>query len=489
MEPSCEPQRIRVPDRVQVTLHVTNLSPTEYCSPTASAPSPTAVTNPLESIINTITGLKSFNLVQKTPFTPQMDTIEDLIVPDKTKNLVTEAEKNPPKDPTAVLFQKLAKQVLPAAQKIADKQSHWQDLFLADLTKLQDYQSGDYRGANWSKFDPEHDATLDVVRSHKAFPTITNDPGSLDSTPSEMDFAPLQALIDQLKALQPLLISACTTATAGNGKKKCNPEVLSTTSLVIEKAGSYLTVATDNVHTLQATQTGIVAAYNALLAQRHLFDVRRAAGSIQLSNGVLQQNIPLGTNYSSTASGSVSCATTATPPVVTTDAIAVSILYQNIPTLTASAGILVSFIQQNQYGVVQQMNTATSTSFSAIGMTNSARAGVVPMAFFNFRLGGPRLTTWYREPNNELIITQNLSAGLGLNSNSGSNQAEFFGGYAVGFSRVLIHAGLDYGRSQALAPGFSTGALPTGFTGSAVPVTWSYHPGFTIGFSVRVAPF
>lgn len=111
------------------------------------------------------------------------------------------------------------------------------------------------------------------------------------------------------------------------------------------------------------------------------------------------------------------------------------------------------------------------------------------MAFFNFRLGGPRLTTWYREPNNELIITQNLSAGLGLNSNSGSNQAEFFGGYAVGFSRVLIHAGLDYGRSQALAPGFSTGALPTGFTGSAVPVTWSYHPGFTIGFSVRVAPF
>jgi len=36
MEPICEPQRIRVPDRTQVTLNIVNVSPTEYCTPTAT---------------------------------------------------------------------------------------------------------------------------------------------------------------------------------------------------------------------------------------------------------------------------------------------------------------------------------------------------------------------------------------------------------------------------------------------------------------------
>jgi hypothetical protein len=496
MEPSCEPQRIRVPDRTQVTLNIVNVSPTEYCSPTAPAPTPTTVTNPIESIINTVSGLKSFNLVSESTFKAQIRAIPDLIEPDTSQRL-TDAEKNAPQDPIAKLFHQLAEKVLPAAQAIADKQSTWQQTYQTDLTTLQDYQSANYRGSAWRSFDPLNDAKLNTVRTHITFPPITDDASDPNSPPSEMDYVPLQSLIDQLKDLQPQLIAACTAAPTG--KKKCSPEILASTSAVIEKANSYLTVAGDNLKTLQAAQAGIVTAYNALVTQKHQFDLRTTAKVVQAitdpttKQQVLEQIIPLGTNYAATSPGTVSCATTTTPSIATTDAINVSILYQNVPTITASGGILISFIQQNQYGIVQQMTTATpttpATTYSAIGLTSSMRAGVVPMAFFNFRIAPAKLTTWWHEPNNELVITHNLSAGLGINSNSGTNQAEFFGGYAIGFSRVLIHGGFDYGRSQGLAPGFSTGPLPTGFTGTSVPVAWKYHPGISIGFSVRVAPF
>jgi len=497
MEPSCEPQRIRVPDRTQVTLNIVNVSPTEYCSPTAPAPTPTTVTNPIESIINTVSGLKSFNLVTGSAFKTQIQTIPDLIEPDTSQPL-TEAERHAPKDPIARLFHELAEKVLPTAQAIATKQSIWQKSYQADLKTLQDYQTANYRGQAWKQFDPLVDNNLDTVRTHITFPPITDDATDPKNPPSEMDYVPLQALIDQLKDLQPQLIAACTAAPTG--KKKCSPEILASTSAVIEKANSYLTVAGGNLKTLQAAQAGIVTAYYALLAQKHQFDLHKTANVFQETPAdpkthltSLMQVMPLGTNYAATSPGTVSCATTATPSVATTDAINVSILYQNVPTLTASAGILVSLIQQNQYGIVQQITPATATTpataYSAIGLTSSARAGVVPMAFFNFRFGQPKLTTWWHEPNNELVITHNASAGLGINSNSGTNQAEFFGGYAIGFSRILIHGGLDYGRSQQLAPGFSTGALPTGFTGTSVPVVWNYHPQISIGFSVRVAPF
>jgi len=97
MEPSFEPQLIRVPDRTQVTLNIVNVSPTEYCSPTAPAPTPTTVTNPIESIINTVSGLKSFNLIPESTFKAQIRDIPDLMEPDTSQRL-TEAEKNAPKD-------------------------------------------------------------------------------------------------------------------------------------------------------------------------------------------------------------------------------------------------------------------------------------------------------------------------------------------------------------------------------------------------------
>jgi hypothetical protein len=101
-----------------------------------------------------------------------------------------------------------------------------------------------------------------------------------------------------------------------------------------------------------------------------------------------------------------------------------------------------------------------------------------PIAYVNYRLGKPKLTTWWGQPNNEVTFTNNLSAEIGVNSNTGTNQPEFFAGYAAGFSRVLIHAGLHYGLVENLAGGYTVNnPVPTGFTSSTpMPINWSYQP-------------
>jgi hypothetical protein len=57
-EPACQPLRIRVNDRTPATLILRGLSPVEVCTVSSKAPAVTTVTNPLESIINTVTGLR-----------------------------------------------------------------------------------------------------------------------------------------------------------------------------------------------------------------------------------------------------------------------------------------------------------------------------------------------------------------------------------------------------------------------------------------------
>lgn len=494
MEPACEPQRLRVNDRDQVVVEIFKLSPTELCVPAASAPTLNAVTSPVESIINTISGLKSFNLVQSDEYKLQVDSIPNLIGP-KTPP----PEGKPPEkpDPTAVLFHELAEKVLPAAQAIAKKQQHWQQTYLTDLTQLNDYGNANYRGSLWSSFDPEHEQKLDGIRQRIKFPPITSDGSDPDSPPSEMDYVALQALVDQLKDLQPRLINACT-ATSGTNNK-CDQEILASTSKVIEQANSYLLVAADNLKTLQTAQAAEVTAYNGLVTQRHQFDLRynktvqprtlHLADDPDDGKTVLVQLLPLGTNYGVTAPGTLTCSTTATPAVATTDAINIAVQYQNIPALTISAGLLISTIEQKQYGVSQQLPSGSTTIQTAFIVTNSARASVVPMAYVNYRIAPPIIKTWWGEPNQELDISHNVSAGIGINANTGTNQPEFFGGYAIGFSRSLIHIGLDYGRSENLGQGFSLGVVPTGFTGTTAPIVWKYHPTISIGFSVRIAPF
>ena len=101
---------------------------------------------------------------------------------------------------------------------------------------------------------------------------------------------------------------------------------------------------------------------------------------------------------------------------------------------------------------------------------------------------------------NELVWTEGVSAGIGINPNTGTNQPEFFLGLALGMNRLIIHPGIHFGRTEALGGGYSlnvpfmsttsaTGTVVPPTVPSTVPLSWSYHVAFSIGFSVRVAPY
>ena len=211
------------------------------------------------------------------------------------------------------------------------------------------------------------------------------------------------------------------------------------------------------------------------------------------------QTISLPFDFGATNTGTITCSTDTSPAMATTDAINYSVLYQNVPALTASVGLMVTFLQENIYGQSSLFDGPTSitptnptgTYSSYFRLTDSARASVFPMAYLNYKIGHPALKTWWGNHNNELVLTNNVSAGLGVNSNTGTNQPEFFAGYAVGFSRVLLHLGGHFGRTEALGGGYTVDTkVPAGFTSSTpVPIVWSYHPALGIGLSVRIAPF
>src|SRR4029077_9622697 len=147
--------------------------------------------------------------------------------------------------------------------------------------------------------------------------------------------------------------------------------------------------------------------------------------------------------------GYVSCVSDVDGKTPTTDQINYSVLYQNIPVLSASAGLLTTFQEKKVIGTTTTLANNTAGFNTIFAVTDSARAQVFPMAYFNVRLGGYLKTNWYRRPEDELDITSHLSAGIGVNPNTGTNQPEFFVGMAFGLNKLMIHPGVHFGRTQS----------------------------------------
>jgi hypothetical protein len=487
MEPECQPARIRVADRSAVLLRINGISPLEVCGIAPKAQTITTVTNPLDAIFSTITAYKNF---------PIGESVQ--------RNPAAEAHGILPADPALAAFYGLSNQVIPAGNAIIKKQNTALEQYNNDIKAMNEYVAMPYRGTAWSTFDPEHAEALQQVKKDSKFPSVLQD--GTTTVPSELDWAGLQALIDQMKTLQPRLIASCATATAAcdaAGQKN-----LSDTSTDIERAASILTLLQDNLKSLQTQQTAIATAFTALKKMKTDFDTRLKTGVAKRDpqdgapkQQVLYMPIILGRDYGTTDTGTISCTTATTPAVPTTDAINYTILYQNVPALTVSTGILLTFLPKYEYGVVSTLDPgsvnlgatppAPGTFTNYFAQTDYARASVFPMAFVNYRVFKPYLKSWWSEPNSELVITNNVSAGIGVNPNTGTNQTEYFAGYALGFSRALVHFGEHWGRQESLGGGFTVGnPVPSGWTSSnTVPINWKYQHYFAMGFSVRVAPF
>jgi hypothetical protein len=360
-----------------------------------------------------------------------------------------------------------------SAQNVIAEQTISQGSLDADLKALANYISADYRGTNWRLFHPNDDTKLDTVRSDFGNPV-----------PSIADAALSQATLDEM-----------TNRASDLHKKHDNngnaESALRQMDATLAKEKAIMSILSDNNTALKTAQGTVQTSYVAILKVYADFQRMLIQRVLMKSpaDAYLIQDFLLGTDRKATITGVLSCVSDVDGKTPTTDQINYSILYQNVPNLTASAGLLTSFLEKRVIGITNVASTNAAGFKTIFAVTDSAQAQVFPMAYVNYRVLPYRSTHWKKNSEDELIITTSLSAGFGINPNSGTNQPEFFAGAAFGFNRLMIHPGVHFGRSQNLGGGFTlNNTVPTGFTGNA-PITWSYHPAFSIGFSVRVAPF
>jgi hypothetical protein len=260
---------------------------------------------------------------------------------------------------------------------------------------------------------------------------------------------------------------------------------------IVDQAKAEMSLLSDNNKSLETAQTSLKTAYMAVLKVEDDLNRRKDQKIvIERSDGTLVQEFNLGTDRKATSTGSIACVSDVDGKTPTTTNINYSLLYQNIPNWSASAGFLFSFQQKKIIGIADEIDTTTTppTDVQFFRVTDQARFQFIPMAFVNRRIGGYKITHYGKNKEDDLIWTAHLSGGFGVNPNTGTNQPEFFGGFALGLNRLMLHSGVHVGRTESLGGGYVLNTMvPAGL--STTPISWSYHPAFTIGFSVRLAPY
>ncbi len=478
MEPVAEPTRIRVDDRSTVHLCLTNVSPVDVCSLSGRTPTPTTETNPIESLVTSIAGLGGFAINFKPSASLGLTEFALTLQREMAHiNTSPEAERRTNRvlaDPKYKKFIDMATKFNDLALRVIDSQNTMQLSLADDPNRLATYLGADYRGTRWQLFHPENDPDLQPIRDD-----FTNALSTLTNT------ALMQPMVDTLTKLATEVHTTYDpNATAEEA------DTLSQMDEKLAKTKAVMSVINDNNTALKAAQATVRTGYLAVV--KVYKDFRRrldVLGTLRISaNGnFLFQDFRLGTDRKATVTGVLSCVSDADAKP-TTDQINYSILYQDVPRLTSSAGFLVSSLEKKVIGtttVAANNSAGFNTNFT---VTDRSQAQVLPMVYANYRVLGYNSKHWPKRED-ELVLTASLSTGFGLNPNTGTAQPEFFTGLAFGFNRLMIHPGIHFGRTQSLGGGFVLNStVPATFSGNA-PTSWSYHPAFSIGFSVRVAPY
>jgi hypothetical protein len=269
----------------------------------------------------------------------------------------------------------------------------------------------------------------------------------------------------------------------------CDLEHLREVDEIVDRAKAEMSLLSDNNKTLEGAQATLKSGYMALLKVADDFKRRKQQGIVYETQGVLVQEFNLGTDRKATSPGYISCVSDIDGKTPTTTNINYSLLYQDVPHWSASVGLLTSFQQKTIIGIANENTPGPPPSNTQVfAVTDRARVQLIPMAYVNYRIAPYKSTHYGKGKEDELVWTTNLSTGFGVNPNTGTNQPEFFLGFAFGLNRFMLHPGVHFGRTESLGGGYSLGQqVPPGLT--TAPLSWSYHPAFSIGFSVRLAPY
>jgi len=210
------------------------------------------------------------------------------------------------------------------------------------------------------------------------------------------------------------------------------------------------------------------------IIEKFLAGALAAHGLIETPKQAEQLSISLPPLSNEKATISVSCMASGDAPVVPKKTI--TITYQNMPPVSASAGAIVSLLGNKTYGVVTSETSVTSGTVSsqfAIGITSSSRIQLVPVAFLNAYLLGNR---------NAHI---DLQTGLGINPNGSKTRVEYFVGPAIAWHGVYLSPGLHIAQAEYLARGYAVGQL---VSSQSFNVPAPYHTTLRFGISLTYSP-
>jgi hypothetical protein len=272
---------------------------------------------------------------------------------------------------------------------------------------------------------------------------------------------------------------------------QCDLDTLREADRIVDRAKAEMSLLSDNNKTLTGAQAALKAAFVGMVKIEDDFKRRVTQGTVIVDpSGVLVQPFNLATDRKGTSTGYLACVNAVDGKTPTTTNINYTLLYQDIPRWTASAGLLTSFIEKKIIGLEAQSNPpgGAASGSSVLVQTDHAFVQFVPMAFVNYRIGRYHPSRYGKRKEDQLATTVNASLGFGINPNSGTNQVELFGGLAFGLNRFLIHVGADLGRQEGPGGGYSLNS-PVPSTVTAAPISWHWHGMISIGFSVRLAPY
>jgi hypothetical protein len=522
------------------------MSPLDSCSITKTE-SPTTATNPFQTLLTTISGLGSVSFAPGPALTGAggMGGFKAMSVAQLSANIQQFGEREaeievaykaqqttekqhaaavPPieNDPIYTNFQDLYKVFRTGSATVIGSHAAYADIAgdrsIADNASwaLLSYLTMDYRGPKWKQFNPECLPTTEdgsKVCADDGMKQVTQ--ALKITTKPAIDVATVQGNLDILTGWQGLLHKNYEMA----GETSATIEDLEGIDREVDTAKAIGALLNANLTALQTAQTALRASYLAagklqdslyqLQGQRknnqpfepntgyrdYVVDKNITPTIFIDAAGDLFETIAIAPDRNNTLTGALSCVSTVDMKTPTADSINYSILYQDLPLLSLSTGVLLTFQQKEVIGTTYVPSTDPSGNPIAVaefGVTASGRVQVFPMAFVNVRAGSYRwyhTIDWGRTREERLIVSGAITGGIGVNSNSGTNQPEFFGGPTLMFNKVLISPGVHIGRVERLGNGFTIGETePTGFSGNP-PLNWEYRPAFSLGISFRVAPW
>jgi hypothetical protein len=159
-----------------------------------------------------------------------------------------------------------------------------------------------------------------------------------------------------------------------------------------------------------------------------------------------------------------------------------TILYQDLPRVTFSVGALLSTVAKRDIVPVPQISERTNPKLVRVPTIDEGTSipQAVPFSFLHARV--------YQWSCRRRDCAVNVTGGLGVNPNSGSNQAEFAVGTSWSIGRLNIFGGLHAARPRRLEGSFENALPPDRIISSeiAIPIEryWDFGVGF--GFSFRI---